>query len=322
MLYDDLDALLQETYALWDPGWVTFNWRAYTYDHVQRVVGLSGTLCRGSGGDEQVTHLSALLHDITKPFDGEYLTDEQGKRLVDARGYWQNALRRPVRGNQVSAMYERLGLAGQLHNASGSVVAGELLRERGIDSAVIEAVALAIRNHLRPPEDADLPSRCLYDADTIDANIGLPAFVRNIYINAHFYDQRRDEAAPSLASVLAQEPLDFMRPYVHEKLPAWVEGKQRDFIPRLFTPLAREIAAQRIERLSRAVELMRAELPSFGRNGHCTSLDLILHYLELRPDPSMAQETRRLAQAWVQDQVTPPARALLSDIQAEMRGEY
>jgi len=322
LLYADLDALLQETYALWDPGWVTFNWRAYTYDHVQRVVGLSGTLCRGSGGDQQTTHLAALLHDITKPFDGEYLTDEQGKRLVDERGYWRNALRRPPRGNPISAMYERLGLTGQLHNESGSVIAGELLRERGVDAAVIEGVSLAIRNHLRPPEDADLPSRCLYDADTIDANIGLPAFVRNIYINAHFYDRRRDEGDPSLASVLASEPLGFLGPYVREKLPAWVEGKQRDFIPRLLTPLAREIAAQRIEGLSRAVELMQSELSSFGRNGHRTSLDLILHYLEPLPDPSMAQETVRLAEAWGCDRVTAPARALLSDIQAEMRGEF
>jgi len=322
VLFADLDALLQATYALWDPGWVTFNWRAYTYDHVQRVVGLSGTLCRGSGGDQQTTHLAALLHDITKPFDGEYLADDQGKRLVDERGYWRNALRRPARSNAVSAMYERLGLAGQLHNESGSVIAGELLRQRGVEPAVIEAVSLAIGNHLRPPEDADLPSRCLYDADTIDANIGLPAFVRNIYINAHFYDQRRDKQAPSLASVLSHDPQAFLHPYVREKLPAWVEGKQRDFIPRLLTPLAREIAAQRIERLSRAVELMQSELSSFGRNGHRTSLDLILHYLESRPDPSMAQETTRLAEAWGSDRVTEGARVLLSDIQAEMRGEF
>ena len=34
-----LDELVKETYALWEPGWVTFNWRGYTYDHVRRVRG-------------------------------------------------------------------------------------------------------------------------------------------------------------------------------------------------------------------------------------------------------------------------------------------
>ena len=118
-------------------------------------------------------------------------------------------------------------------------------------------VALAIRNHLLPPDDADLPSRCLYDADTIDANIGLPAFVRNIYINEHFHDQRRPDDAPSLRAILAEDPLAYLRPYVLEKLPTWVEGKQRDFIPRLLTPAAREIATARIERLVRAIDGMQ-----------------------------------------------------------------
>ena len=45
---------------------------------------------------------------------------------------------------------------------------------------LVSRVALTIRQHLRPPEDAPLESGCLYDADTIDANIGLPAFVRLI----------------------------------------------------------------------------------------------------------------------------------------------
>ena len=43
------------------------------------------------------------------------------------------------------------------------------------------------------------------DADTIDANVGLPAFVRNIYINLHFYDQRKAPEAPPIAQVLQDE---------------------------------------------------------------------------------------------------------------------
>ena len=138
MPYDDLAQLVRQTYLLWDPGWVTFNWRGYTYDHVRRVVGLSLTLCRALGGDERVTHLAALLHDITKPYDGEYLTDADGRRLVDERGYWRNEMRQPPRANRVTALYERLGLSGQLHNESGSVLAAELLRERRMQEETCE----------------------------------------------------------------------------------------------------------------------------------------------------------------------------------------
>jgi putative nucleotidyltransferase with HDIG domain len=122
-LLRDLETLLRDTYALWDEGWVTFNWRNYTYDHVQRVRGLAVTLCRAEGGDPAVTELAALLHDVTKAYDGEYLTGPDGKRLVDEHGYWRNEVRRPPRGNAVTELYDRLGLAGQLHNESGATLA-------------------------------------------------------------------------------------------------------------------------------------------------------------------------------------------------------
>jgi len=44
-LISELDRLVAETCELWDAGWVTFNWRRYTYDHVQRVRALTATLC-------------------------------------------------------------------------------------------------------------------------------------------------------------------------------------------------------------------------------------------------------------------------------------
>ena len=75
-LVQHLDRLLLQTYALWKPGWVTFNWRRYTYDHVQRVRALALSLCAEEGGDTAVTELAALLHDITKPYDGEIIVDE------------------------------------------------------------------------------------------------------------------------------------------------------------------------------------------------------------------------------------------------------
>ena len=104
-LLDALDQLLIETFGLWDPGWVTFNWRAYTYDHTQRVTGLAVTLCEREGGDCQVTRLAALLHDITKPYDGEYVVGPDGKRLLDERGFWYN---------QVQETYRRINCAFSL----------------------------------------------------------------------------------------------------------------------------------------------------------------------------------------------------------------
>ena len=110
-LINELELLVRQTFELWDVGWVTFNWRAYTWDHVQRVRGLALTLCRASGGDEMVTELAALLHDLTKPYDGEVLVDAAGQRVVDEQGYWRNAVRAPQRSNAVTALYDRLGQA-------------------------------------------------------------------------------------------------------------------------------------------------------------------------------------------------------------------
>lgn len=320
-LLADLDQLVRQTYSLWDASWVTFNWRAYTYDHVQRVRGLALTLGRREDCDEHVTELAALLHDVTKPYDGEYLTDEQGRRIVDERGYWRNKTRPPRRLGEVTRLYERLELAGTLHNESGGIIARHLLHSRGVDEKTCASVARAIQEHLCPPNDAGVESRCLYDADTIDANIGLPAFVRNIHINQHFYDLRRPPETPALAEVLADDPLAFLRPYVQQKLPSWVRGKQRDFVPRLLTTAGRDLALQRLHRLEGAIATMERELDAFGQNGHRSSLGLILHYMRANQDPSMAEETAYLGAHWRPPQTPPASLALIRDIQREMRGE-
>ncbi|MBM3190491.1 MAG: HD domain-containing protein, partial [Chloroflexi bacterium] len=155
-LLTELEDLVRETCLLWGPGWVTFNWRNYTFDHVQRVRGLAMTLCLREGGDALVTELAALLHDITKPFDGEYRVDAQGQRVVDEQGYWHNEVRLPPRRNHIVELYEALGLEGQLHNESGAAIAERLLAERGLPEGMSQRVAQTIRDHLRPPDDAPI----------------------------------------------------------------------------------------------------------------------------------------------------------------------
>ena len=100
-LSHSLDQLLRETYALWNAGWVTFTWRAYTYDHVQRVRALALTLCASEGGDQAVTELAAYFHDITKLYDGEIISDRDGHRIVDENGLWRNRFRPPARHSRL-----------------------------------------------------------------------------------------------------------------------------------------------------------------------------------------------------------------------------
>jgi hypothetical protein len=325
-LLSDLDRLLRETYALWEPGWVTFNWRGYTYDHVQRVRGLAVTLYQREQTmpdptEMRVVEMAALLHDITKPYDGEYLTDGAGKRVVNAHGHWLNEVRRPQGSNEVTALYDRLNLAGSVHHESGATLAYELLRAWGLDEALCGRVAETIRDHLQPRQGAPLASLCLYDADTLDANIGLPAFVRNIYINLHFYDARKTSESPALEQLLADAPLDFLRPYIREKLPAWSEGKQRDFIPRLATASARALALTRLERLTATWAALGQELDDYAYYSRHGRLAVVLHYMRHRDEPSIADETTYLAQDWLLTHgATPQARDLIGQIEREIAG--
>ena len=319
LLLKNLDQLLLQTYSLWDPGWVSFNWRGYTYDHVQRVRGLALTVGDHEGGDPVVTELAALLHDVTKLYDGEVISDRDGNRILDSTGHWHNDIRHPVRCNTVTRLYDELDLAGQLHNESGATIAYRLLNESGVQDSVCDRVAQTIQDHLRPTSGAAIESRCLYDADTIDANIGLPAFVRNIYINLHFHDVRKDPETPPIATLLRNTPEDYLRPYLVDNVSRWVQGKRRDFVPRLLTDPGRTLALARLRRLESTFRDLIQELDDFASNGHGGGLSVILHFMRHRDDPSIAAETAHLANTG-QVTRTPQGRALIENLQREMAG--
>ena len=319
LLLKKLDRLLLQTYGLWDPGWVSFTWRGYTYDHVQRVRGLALNLCHREGGDPVIAELAALLHDITKPYDGEVILDQDGNRILDSTGHWRNRIRRPIRSNEVTMLYERLGLRGQLHNESGADIACHLLRQYEVDEHTSTAVARTIRHHLHPPSEAGIESQCLYDADTIDANVGLPAFVRNIYINLHFHDARKDPETPSIAALLQEAPEDYLRPYLTDSVPRWVEGKRRDFMPRLLTESGRNLALARLRRLANVSRCLTQELGDFAENGKRGCISAILHFMNRRDDPSVAAEIAHLANSGRTTR-TPQARFFIDQLQREMNG--
>jgi len=320
-LLRELDRLVAETYNLWEAGWVTFNWRNYTYDHVQRVRGLTMTLCSREGGDPVVCELASLLHDITKPYDGEYLVDAEGKRVVDSGGYWRNVPRPPARRNEITELYDALGLVGELHNVSGAAVARAILRRRGMDDGTCERVARTIRDHLKAPDDAPMESRCLSDADTIDANIGLPAFVRNIYIHLHFRDQRLGSGDVPTDRLIGEMPLDYLRPYFCEELPRWSEGKRRDFIPRLMTDSGVRMAEERLGVLTETWAQLRDELAAFPITSRRGATAAVLHLMRHREDPSISAEAAYLTDEWLAaDSVLPEARAFVERLQREIAG--
>lgn len=322
VLVADLNNLLRETYGLWPPGWVNFNWRGYTYDHVQRVTSLALTLCRGEGGAPRVVELASLLHDVTKPYDGEYVQDGTGKRVVDADGYWRVKTRRPIRHNEVTDIYDRLELAGKPHNLSGARVALEVLRKRRVDETLAEAVARTIRDHLLPPDSPPVESLCLYDADIIDANIGLPAFVRNIYIRLHRHDLQQQHNTMPTSLPLDDAQIAYLGTYVRETVPQWANGKRRDFLGRLTTQTGRTLAQERLDSLDSILEEMRAELQH--TDSACTrgTLAVVLHYMTHRQDPSIAAETDRLRDTWLATgQPTPQARRLVLEIEDQIHGK-
>ncbi len=316
----ELDELVHQTCRLWAPGWIAYNWRNYTYDHIQRVRGLAVNLAQHEGGDRPECALAALLHDLTKPYDGEYLTDGQGKRLVDESGFWVSATRQPLGANEVTRLYDRLHLAGQVHSRSSAALSWHLLRKRGFARSVREHVAEAVSEHLGPGAEASPNALCLYDADLIDANIGLPAFVRHIYIHRHFYEMRRASDQPALADLLAHAPQAYVEPYVREALPRWIDGKAHDFPPQLRTAAGRQVAQNRLTRIHTVSEQFIEELAqeSAAEKG---SLAVLLYLLQQPEEPSIADEIAVLSNGWASArEMTPAARQFIDDLAAEAAG--
>jgi len=320
-LLDELSELVRETYHCWEAGWVGFTWQNYTYDHVQRVRKLALTLGRREGVDLRVLEFATLLHDITKGYDGEVITDGQGRRLLDERGFWHNELRLPVVHNRVTEIFERLGLAGQLHHESGAAVAQELLAEQGLSPTFCKRVAEVIRSHLQPDADSPPEGLVLYDADTIDANCGLPAFLRNVHIHLHFREVRAGPGEVPLDQLLRDRPRDYLDPYIRERLPTWAAGKRRDFPPRLMTEAGREMAERRLAHLEYTLRELAAELDAFEMNSHRGRLAVVLYFMRHRDNPVLSEQLTFLERQWLHlNGATSETHAFVASIRREMEG--
>lgn len=295
----ELEQLVQETYQLWDEDWVGFSWRNYTFDHIQRVRRLSRTLAEREQADGRALEFATLLHDITKSFDGEIMTRD-GQRVLDADGFWLNEHLPPARRNLVTELYDGMGLRGTVHHDSGARIAAHLLAERGYPAVFGAHVAEIIRSHLKVTEYSSVEGGIIYDADTIDSNIGLPALYRNIMIVLRGRDKQAQAAGqPNATAELEADPEAFFRPWILERLPTWVNSKHRDFVVKMTTDSGKELADARIARLGVLVEQLAHELGDFDTNLRHGRLSILWYFAQNRKGGMLSRQLPFLEQEWL-----------------------
>ncbi len=316
----ELETLMRDTYQLWDEIWVGFSWRNYTFDHVLRVRNLARTIAEREGGDLRALEFAATLHDITKAYDGEIMMRD-GKRILDEDGFWLNEKLPPARQNRVTDLYEALELAGTVHHISGGRIATALLAEYGYDDEFLAAVREIVAAHLKPRPTTSPAGLSLYDADTIDANIGLPAFYRNIQITMHRMEQEYARKGESLDDYLRDNLPGYLTGYLGERIPTWINGKRDDFISKLTTESGKAVARERIDALNREVTAMNDELADFTENANRGRLAVVRRFIENRNNPSLTAELDDLTASWGGDaQPTEGALVLLGRYRDELAG--
>ena len=317
----ELEAVVHETYQLWDEVWVGFSWRNYTFDHVMRVRNLARTLAERESGDLRALEFAATLHDVTKSFDGEILLKD-GKRVFDDDGFWLNEKLPPARRNQVVDLYDDLALVGTVHHVSGGRIATALLAGHGYNQEFCELVREVIAAHLKPRETTSAAGLSLYDADTIDANIGLPAFYRNIQISLHRLEADMQRKGEDLDAYLAANLATYLDGYLGERIPTWVNGKRDDFISKLTTEAGRAVALERTDYLSAEVIELHRELADFDRNVERGRLAVVKRFMTNRSNPRLSDELAYLNHRWQEDVTpTPSTVAFLARYVLEVAGQ-
>ena len=281
----ELTDLVRETFLLWDEIWVGFSWQHYFFNHTQRVRALCRAIGSQEGEDLRKLEYAALLHDITKRYDGNILLDSQGKRVLDENGFWLNELLSPKRENVVTRLYHAHNQVHTLHNVSGAFIAHQVLTSYGLPPAFCASIAAIIRSHLRPNSYQDessedcLEKTILYEADTIDANVGLTAFYRNIHIRTH-----RASLQPTDAAV---------HQYVSTLAP-WIDQKAA-FLDQIATTTGRLIAQRRVERMkevhAQLLDELHNHLPASLEWG---LLGVIKSIMRQNSDPDLEQELNQL----------------------------
>jgi len=281
----ELTNLVRETFLLWDEIWVGFSWRHYYFNHTQRVLALCLTIGRQEGADLRKLEYAATLHDITKRYDGKILTDKQGKRVLDENGFWLNELLMPKRENLVTRLYQTHNQFHKLHNISGAIIAQKILETYDLPHDFCSSIGSIIKSHLRPDvynNDSSenlLEKKILNEADTIDANIGLTAFYRNIQIRTHHATHKKDEAT--------------LRRYLSTIEP-WIKRKTA-FIDLMATETGINIAQKRLERMKEVHSQIMEELQNNEHNSlEYGLLGVIKSFMDQNTNPNLEDELTHL----------------------------
>jgi hypothetical protein len=203
---------------------------------------------------------------------------------------------------------------------SGARIADALLAERGYPAAFRAHVGEIIVSHLKVTDASSLEGRCLYDADTIDANIGHPALYRNIQISMHFLEKQHAERGESTEAYLAEKLRDQLHLFLVEKWPAWVSTKHRDFVERMTTEAGRRRAVARIRGLEEALATMQAEMAEFDAAIESGHLAPTVYFIRSRRNPSLLDEMAILEARWPAGSHHAAAR-FLETLRRESAGE-
>jgi hypothetical protein len=290
----ELEDLVRETFMLWDEKRVGFSWRHYFFNHTQRVRMLSVNIGKNEGADLRKLEYAALLHDITKRYDGGFLADKNGKRVINEDGFWLNEmlLPNPNKSNVVTQLYKEHNQAYKLHNESGALISEIILRRYGFPEEFCEGVSDIILNHLKPNEssiekmkkfNSILEARILYEADTIDSNLGLVAFFRNIGIHTHNMVQRAGKYD--------------LKEYI-ETIPRWLNMKE-DFVPRMQTDTGRKIGDARQRRNWEIWSLVEKEKENFEINEVYGIIGVVKYFMSCYDDPSLQEQMKFAEDYWI-----------------------
>ena len=183
---NELETLVNDTFTLWEHNRVGFQWRHYTWNHTMRVRAMGMELGKREGGDVKLLEVAGTLHDITKRYDGIILTDDNGQRVLDHSGFWLNETLTPAGQNIVTELYNKHNLHGKVHHESGAVITENILAMYDFEPDFVEAATSVVLAHLKPmnltADDFNLlygkiENQILYDADTMDPNVGYTAFL-------------------------------------------------------------------------------------------------------------------------------------------------
>jgi len=182
-------------------------------------------------------------------------------------------------------------MEGTIHSVSGALIAKKLLESYGLPDEFNEAVSTIIRAHVKPPtltqEQHDelygkVESQILYDADTMDANVGYTAFYRNIHIHSYGAIQRDGFDLSS---------------YV-DNLPRWIDTKY-SFVDGLLTESAKEVGTIRQERNKELHQILIKEKENFDLNLKYGLLGVLDYLVSGTEDPNFREQMNYLEQHWI-----------------------